>query len=354
MNLQVTKTTDAMVNQPAVEGTLRWAIERSNATPEREIITFNIEALEPTILPSRALPQITKPVFIHAKHPTTEITLNGFGLTIAAANVTVFGLSIRGATDGIFLTTAATGAILNSNRVFNNSSYGIRIEGKNNTVDNNFIENNSLGGIAIRTATGTNNRVQNNDISRNLRNGIIIANQAAKNNIGPGNIITGNSENGIRVSDCNDNIIEGNSIGISRAGFTQGVGNGNSKDGISILGTDNKIKGNIISANAGHGISIMGSNTVVTGNSIGLNYDGSDDYDGKGRLTGNGKDGVYVSGGDDIEIGVIGQPNIISGNTGNGIFVDSSGAKGWRLRVWMWGYSRACFLLSNEKVHGPT
>ena len=118
--------------------------------------------------------------------------------------------------------------------------------------------------------------------------GISINTGASTNRIGgttaaARNIISGNLLNGMVVSGAHHNFIEGNFIGLDRAG-QKPLGNGN--DGVLLLGASfNTIggvdvpAGNYISANGGNGIELAGSNGTsgissssnsVMGNFLGL------------------------------------------------------------------------------------
>ncbi len=136
------------------------------------------------------------------------------------------------------------------------------------------------------------------------------------------NIISGNREHGIHLSglDPNGNSITGNKIGTTVDGMTA-LANGN--DGIYMEGGRNTTiggsngEGNLISGN--HvGINMMTSRpseAVILGNMIGTNANGT-------AAIPNGE-GIRLQDPTDITIGgpALGDRNIISGNTGPGIWI---------------------------------
>src|SRR5262249_11812427 len=127
----------------------------------------------------------------------------------------------------------------------------------------------------------------------------------------------------------NANQVLGDTIGVTANGY-QPLANGT---GIVLSGNGNTIGGtasearNIISGNTNDGVFISGGNAnQLWGNYIGTNADGS-------APMGNGLNGVEVSGSGNIIGGALGLglSNLISGNGGDGVKIDS-GASG--NRVW--------------------
>ncbi|MEX2175896.1 MAG: hypothetical protein WD872_16160 [Pirellulaceae bacterium] len=200
---------------------------------------------------------------------------------------------------------AGTGAIANGgNGVFilggatNNTIGGTTVEARN------VISGNGSDGIEIRGSKTDNNFVLGNYIGTNaagtaaLRNGaagVWIVGGAQNNRIGgltsipgtgAGNVISGNSfNNGVPIEGAgtNNNLVQGNLIGLNAAG-TAAVPNGG--NGVFILGgaSGNTIGGtvpaarNIVSGNNRMGIDIAGSGTAgnrVLGNYVGTNAAGT-------------------------------------------------------------------------------
>lgn len=137
-----------------------------------------------------------------------------------------------------------------------------------------------------------------------------------------GLVINRFSDDGIELSTAGGNFIEGCFIGTNAAG-TAAQGNGD--DGISIDDTSNNTIGgtapaarNVISGNGieSFGGVRLGSGTVVQGNYIGT--------DAAGTLALPNSEGIYGSGVGGCVIGgtTAGAPNLISGNSSNGIFLE--------------------------------
>ena len=160
------------------------------------------------------------------------------------------------------------------------------------------------------------------------------------------------SEAGIRVNTCNNNVIQGNHIGIDATGTTKRQ---NSTGILLVNSSNNQIGGttaaarNVISGNGSSGIEVNGNNNVIQGNYIGTNAAGTaavrNDSNGvniPSALSANNVIGGTAPGarnlisGNDIGIKNDGAGTIIQGNligtdlTGtqkipNGAGIDSSG-----------------------------
>ena len=149
---------------------------------------------------------------------------------------------------------------------------------------------------------------------------------------GTRNVISGNVDEGINItgSGATDNLVLGNYIGIAANG-TSALGNGD--DGISIEHSSNNIiggtesrMGNVISGNVSHGIAIAYSD--ATGNQILGNYIGTN-ASGNAAVPNGG--GLWIgNGASDNIIGSMatGAGNVISGNTGKGITIESVNSTG--------------------------
>jgi uncharacterized repeat protein (TIGR01451 family)/CSLREA domain-containing protein len=139
---------------------------------------------------------------------------------------------------------------------------------------------------------------------------------------GAGNLISGNLGSGVSVTSDSGtgSTISGNTIGTD---VTGAAALGNAGDGVTIKDAGPTVgaagAGNLISGNLGSGVSISGgSNSQVLGNKIGTNAAGL-------TAIGNGSHGVAVAT-PGITIGgsLLSSRNLISGNTGDGVFLDSS------------------------------
>jgi parallel beta-helix repeat protein len=170
----------------------------------------------------------------------------------------------------------------------------------------------------------------------NAQEGITINSGAAANTIGgpvsgAGNVISGNSI-GVTITNAgsSNNLLQGNIIGLNSTGSNS---LGNTGFGVVLLSgvTGNTIGGisagsrNVISGN-GQGVGIVGPN--ATGNLVEGNYVGLDSTGSLPR--GNFQLGLFLNGAADNTIGgtVAGSGNVISGNSGVGLYLFGSGTSG--------------------------
>ena len=232
------------------------------------------------------------------------------GLTIDAANCVVKGLSIGNCRYGInlesseahdtvisgnFIGLAANGSAASAN------DYGISIDhAANVTVGGatpaarNVIGANNAEGIVT---TGDNGTISGNYIGTNAaassarpnRSGVLIS--VGAGNTLSGNLISGNTQNGVAIygsgaSSAPNNIVRGNTIGLSSGGSALGNGIGVSilDASASIIGGVGGGQANIISGNSGKGVIVRGNlaaGSSVRGNAIyangGLGIDLNDD-----------------------------------------------------------------------------
>lgn len=237
----------------------------------------------------------------------------------------------------------------------NTNPYGpeIMLYGNNNTIDNGFGIINASGitikgfiisdfiiGIEIYGPSSVNDTISGNYIGTNeiasdtLGNNIGIAVLSGPKHIIIGgtttadrNIVSGNNHIGIRIGDADSNIVIGNYVGVDRTG-TYAVGN---YDGVSIEGASkyNIVGGttvgerNIISGNVAYGSLIVGVGAMynkIIGNLIGTDYTGTQAIPNTyGFLFDGGSSNNFVGG------STAGERNIISGNSGYGVFVYNFG-----------------------------
>lgn len=351
--------------QARITGTLN-----SGTAQAADLIAFAIDGTGVrTITPSTALPDITDPVVIDGTTQAgTDVNNlpNGSNAklliaapvpmivaghsTVRGLVVTGGGLVLRGGSnlvEGCFIGTDATGTTAPSLAQGAAAQTGISIESDGNTVGGtteaarNLISGNNQAGVHIKS--GDSNRVIGNLIGTNavgntsLGNGVgVLVTDGSSNSIGgltapETNVVSGNAMTGIRLAAENpntdvviNNLIAGNLIGLSAAGTTA-VGNGNgvfvSAENTTIGGTAVGA-GNVISGNPGGGVGIFNAKaTLVQGNRIGTSYSGQ-------LAVGNGDAGVVVGGGTNTSIGgsAAGARNVISGNNGHGISVNTPGA----------------------------
>lgn len=222
-----------------------------------------------------------------------------------------FGIGIAGGADDIII---GDGTETGRNVISGNGDHGIYITGAvsdSNTIQGNYIGVNANGVTDISNGGGG---IYINGGSGNLIGGSLAAQR---------NVISGNRGSGIELVASQGNVIYGNSIGLNANGITD---ISNAAFGISINNgsTDNVVGGeganqrNIISGNQFHGIQIDGGGTEnnrIVGNYIGTNQVGANDIP-------NLQFGVGISNG--ARNNVIGPANVVSGNNQHGIGIINS------------------------------
>jgi titin len=226
-----------------------------------------------------------------------------------------------------------------------NGWYGVEISQPNNVVGGasqgagNVVSANVYGGVVMFLSTSYGNRVQGNFIGTdytgtkdlgNVGRGLEFTN-GAHDNVAGGtkfaerNVISGNDLGGVGFySGSSMNAIHGNYIGTTADGehALPNTGAGvmvTDSAGINFIGGRYKF-GNLISGNTHEGI-YLGSGTkgsIVQGNKIGTDAAGTLDL-------GNATDGIYVgSNGNQIGGRLRGMGNLVSGNNGNGIYLNNT------------------------------
>jgi len=189
-------------------------------------------------------------------------------------------------------------------------------------VNGNVVRGNYIG-LATTGAAA----VPNTFAGLNILNG-------AKNNLVADNVISGNATEGLRIANAGTagNMVQGNRVGIAPASNTA-LGNGFAGIAIYAGATGNLVGGttagqrNTISGNGTVGL-VFGdggtSGNIAQGNFIGTDPSGT-------ASIGNGFAGVYLIGGTSANyLGGVqpGTGNLISGNSGYGVFVADSGTNG--------------------------
>jgi hypothetical protein len=216
--------------------------------------------------------------------------------------------------------------------------------GGNTLEELNLISGNGLRGVNIVGAGTDGNLVDNNHIGvtldfaalGNAGDGVYIGSGAQSNVVGsgPGNLITGNLENGVQITGTNtlSNTVARNSIGAEQVTHPD-VGNGKSGvfigggAGNTLVGGDaDADQGNLISGNGVDGVLISGDTAynIVSGNRIGVDSGGT-------VALGNAYHGVILGlGAHHNRIGGVntmpggacsGECNLISGNHLSGIVI---------------------------------
>ena len=247
---------------------------------------------------------------------------------------------------GVRISTGANNHFVQGNKVGTNAAgtaalgntTGIDVFGDNNTIggilvngDGNLISGNTSYGIDVQAA-GTGNVIQGNLIGTNtagigsLGNGIagIKVHTAYITQIGGasdrGNVISGNtSAPGIELAgNGSGTIISGNRIGTTPNGLTALAND----IGIQVNGDHTATIGgpvgseNFICSNT-TGIDITSDGNIVDGNYIGVGVGGA--TAGLGNV-----DGIKINSASNLIGGIAGYTNVISNNTGKGVFINSS------------------------------
>jgi parallel beta-helix repeat protein len=250
------------------------------------------------------------------------VRINGAGTQGNVITNNLIGLGADGSYDlgnvgdGIYLYGASADTVIGpGNIISGNKSYGIEIDGVNNTqISGNYIGTNASGNAA----------------RKNDSYGIMVSAGAVNTQIGgdtPGarNIISGNDGYGLFLAgtDTHNITIEGNFIGLGVNGKTDLSNDGGGiriEDGVQdvTIGGDTPAERNLISGNNDYGIAILGEDTQdieILGNYIGTDVGGLLDR-------GNAYSGIHLyNGPHNVLIGGIQlyKRNVISGNGESGI-----------------------------------
>jgi len=255
-------------------------------------------------------------VYITSSSTTNNRVLNNLiGLNSAAVS------ALGNGSNGVRVDTAASGNMIGDpaaggrNVISGNTSSGVVVDGtgtSGNVVSNNYIGLNAAGTAAVANTVGV------------TLSGTANANTVGGVNPGEGNVISGNATNGITLisGGTTTNLIQGNNIGTDPTGsstkpngaagvLVTGSANGNTIGGTAVG------SGNLISGNTTHGIQISSSTTTtIQGNIIGLNKAGTLGLP-------NLLDGILIQGGsasNTIGGNTLQMRNYIAGHTtGNGI-----------------------------------
>jgi Ca2+-binding RTX toxin-like protein len=298
-------------------GSLRQAITSANAlTNNPTWIVFNIPTSDSgyasgtwTIAPDSALPSLSAQVVLDG---TTQ---PGF---ITAPIIVLNGASAGSSAAGVTIVAGGSGSAVRGFVVNGFAQDGIDLDGASNTtVEGNFIGTNAAGTANVA----------------NAGEGVDIDSGATDNTIGgtttlDRNIISGN---GLRqvyiVGGSNGNVVEGNDIGTDSTGNV-GLPTGTGYTGVYVATSGNTIggtvagAGNVIAEAGDWGLRLTGANdNLVAGNMIGTNAGGTAALpnDTDGVLLDSGSTGNTIGGTTTDAI------NVISGNSGSGVEIASSG-----------------------------
>lgn len=324
-------------NLDAGDGSLRWALEQAEASPDADDRVDFAIAGSTEILLGSPLPPIQNPVVIDATaQPGVALVGSltpgfGSGLVIEGSGVAVRGLQLRFFEQaGILVVGSAGPVVLEGNRGLANGVSGIAVIGSAGvTIQGNWVESNTGPGLLIQQSEGV----------------------VARSN-GTGN----NGQSGIYVLNSSEVAVEGNFVGFGEDGFSFG----NQVAGILVeqsrsirVGSAGPGGGNWIGASAGPALLIANSVEVAAlGNSVGFGPDGgpagnrqgiqvaanssriwigSADPGGGNRIGHNGGPGLEILSSGDVAVlgNAIGMDfnGNPAGNLGSGIAVGSSSGR---------------------------
>ncbi|MFA4851525.1 MAG: T9SS type A sorting domain-containing protein [Bacteroidales bacterium] len=302
-------------------GSLRSAITSVNSNSGNDTVSFNIPTSDPNynaatgtwiITLSSYLPYITN----------GGTTIDGTTQTINHGDTNPFGPEI---------------VITGTN---NNIAHAFCIMNTANNIIKGLTIQRFICGVQIYGANAKNNLVFGNYIGTNYNatdscgnnKGVEIISGAKHNTIGGSttaerNIVSGNRHIGIRIVNADSNTVSGNFVGLNSTGAAA-LGN---YDGISIEGTAkaNDIGGtipgkrNYVAGNFAYGIPIIGVDAKynkIYGNYIGTDTSGTAAIPNTYGVLFDDGSSYNIVGGDSVSY-----RNIISGNSGYGVFVYNNG-----------------------------
>lgn len=284
----------------AAECTLREAIIAANANgATQDTIQFNIPGAGPHVITlAAALQGINHPLLIDG---LTQPGASCAGLP-ADPRIVVNGSGLGGGTPGLVINSGNTrirGLVIQRF-----SSHGVILQGGSGSV----LECNYIG----TNAAGVND-LGNGGI------GVYVNNTPGATLVD--NLISGNDSYGVYLGggNANGNVLRGNFIGTNENG-NAAIPNGST--GVLVesaanttIGGPQRADRNVISGNNGYGAAVNGASagTVVRNNYFGAAANGS-------SALGNSGAGVSVAGASGIQI----EGNLISGNTGPGLILQSN------------------------------
>jgi YVTN family beta-propeller protein/parallel beta-helix repeat protein len=302
-------------------GSLRAAIEFANGNPGPDTISFAIPPTDPgfngqwfTIRPTSPLPPLTDGgTSIDGSTQTLssgdtnpagpEIELNGslagpaIGLLVQSSGNRIHALTVNG-----FQSSGG------------GTGLGIQLRAADNVLTGSYLGTDPTGTTAVPNGEA----------------GVSVGHAAHGNRVGgtaPGdrNVISGNVDYGvILLHDAEATLVAGNYIGTNAAG-TAAIPNGSNTGadaGMHVQGSNNTIRGNVISGNEGPGIGMFmpaATGNLIRGNFIGTSAAATAAIPNSDGVAGGGT--ANTIGGPDAA-----DRNVISGNEGNGVTLFSGGS----------------------------
>src|SRR6266480_3020140 len=294
-------------------GSLRQAITDANNHSGLDTIAFDIPGTGVhTITPATALPNITDAVIIEGyTQPGASANTLAVGdnaqLRIQLDGTTTAGNGLAFGPPG---GSTVRGLIINNYQVGISLSLGFQNGSSNNLIEGNFIGVDATGTTAVATSTAV-------GTESSTSNAIGGTTPAARN------VLCGTS-NAVDLKFSNNNIVQGNYIGVSAAG-TAGLASGTGiliqqNSSSNIIGGTVTGAGNIIGAFSLAGINVSSApNNIIQGNRIGTNAAGTSGL-------GGGTHGFTIGSSTGTQIGgtAAGAGNLISGASGDGMTVNLS------------------------------
>ncbi len=325
-----------------ISGNTNFGVQISGAAAQNNLLQGNWIGLNAT--GSAAVPNTIDGVRLES-----SATNNLVGGTASGAGNVVSGNGARGlnfasannVAEGNFIGTDPTGLT-----AIGNASQGIRIFATSNvriggssTAARNLISGNGQNGIMLDGGS-SNSVVLGNYIGTNVTGNAAIPNSASGVRvIGPGNtvggllaaernLISGNNGEGVifQTAAAQTSVAVGNWIGLNVSGTAALANTGSGvrisgSSGIRVGGSTTAER-NVIAGNSFNGVTIDGgsSNSVVLGNYIGTNISGN-------AAIPNLAAGVRMTGPSNTVGGTLAsERNVISGNAGNGVLIDTTTA----------------------------
>jgi CSLREA domain-containing protein len=314
---------------PGADCTLREAINAANASTNPSQIAFDIPtggsdpgcvggvctiALDSV---QGALPEITQPVMIDGYSQTGAMP-NTQNLSVgdnATLTIVLSGFASPGLI-GLDLCAGSTSSAVKGLVINNFPGSGIQLENDGlNLIAGNFIGTDATAMNAVANGNGI-------AVVLGVFNIIGGEDPAARN------IISGNTGDGVQISGPNTgiNAVEGNYIGTKKDGdsaLSNNIGvNMFMFTGSNTIGCETENGDNVISGNTTAGIRINESDSnTIEGNLIGTDKAGV-------HAIPNGV-GVDISDASDNAVGFFGYGSVISGNTGAGVQIKTTGSSSY-------------------------
>jgi len=265
-------------------GSLRQAILDANSNPGKDSIHFAIPTSDPGYSTSLGVWFIRLTLVLPMLEDPNGVEIDG--TTQPGSHPYLPGIIIEHTASvpvgADLLTIISQFNIVKELGLFNSRGDGIIIQGSKNVVLNNQIFSSAGYGISLLSGS------EENDIDSNA--------------------VCGHALDGIHLDGADHNMIDNNSIGVQPA-YIPTVGR-NQGSGIAALGSDaNTFQGNVISNNVASGLYLSGSNANhILENTIGMDS-------GRTLALGNDEYGIYIGDGSDNVI----TENWISGNGSDGV-----------------------------------